>query len=118
MFIDFKKLIKSFKIAFFGLGYAIKKENTIRVGVIIAIAMMFIAFYFPLSAVERSIIILSIVVVMGTELLNTRIERILDIIDEEYNEKIKIIKDVSAGTTLLCVIGTGIIGVLILLSHI
>ena len=118
MFINLKKLGRSFKIGFSGLTYAIKSEDTVRAGVIVSIAMLFIAFYFPLTAVERSIIILSIIFVMGAELINTQIEKILDVVDKDYNHKIKIIKDISAGAVLLSIIGTGVIGVLIFLSNI
>ena len=118
MFINLKKLGRSFKIGFSGLIYAFKNENTIKVGVIVSIIMLFVTFYFPLTAVERSIIILSIIFVMGAELINTQIEKILDVVDEDYNHKIKIIKDISAGAVLLSIIGTGVIGVLILLSNI
>jgi len=118
MFINLKKLGRSFKIGFSGLTYAIKGEDTVRAGVIVSIVMLLVAFYFPLTAVERSIIILSIIFVMGAELINTQIEKILDVIDEDYNYKIKIIKDISAGAVLLSIIGTGVIGVLILLSNI
>jgi len=115
--IDFKRLFKSFIRAFSGLGYAIKNENTIRTGVIISIIVLFFSFYCPLNSIERSIVILCIVIVMGAEFINTQIERINDLLDDTYNYKIKIIKDISAGGVLLCILGAGIIGFLIFWPH-
>ena len=47
-------------------------------------------------------------------MINTCIERICDLIDESQNEKIKYIKDLSAGSVLLASIYSIVIGCMVL----
>ena len=118
MIINFKKLIKSFKVAFIGLWIGVREENTIRIGVIIAVFVIFFAFLFPLTNQERSIIFLCVFLVMSIELMNTQVERVTNLIDKNHNEEIKKIKDLAAGAVLMAIIGTAIVGVFIFTPHI
>ena len=115
---DIKNLIRSFRVAFRGLFFAAKHEITFRTGLVISLVVIFFTFYFPLSSLERAIIFLSIIGVLGMELMNTQVERTTDLIDKNYNYKIKIIKDLAAGAVLLMVIGSAIIGYLIFVPYI
>ncbi len=108
-FFIFRKLGRSFKIAFSGLFFASKHEVTFRTGLFISLFVIFFVFYFPLSYVEKSIIFLCIFGVLGMELMNTQIEKMADLIDENINPRIKVIKDLSAGAVLLMVINSAII---------
>jgi diacylglycerol kinase len=51
--------------------------------------------------------------VMGFEALNTSIEKLCDFVEPNKNEKIKLIKDISAAAVLIVSIFSGIIGVII-----
>ncbi len=55
---------------------------------------------------------------MGTEGLNTAIEKVADYIQPEFDKKIGIIKDVSAGAVMLVSIAATIIGFIIYLPKI
>lgn len=101
--IPIKRLVKSFKVAFLGLWVAIKEEPTFRTGVLISIPVSFAMFYYPLTSVERAIISISMFVVLGMEIMNTQVERTTDIIDLNYNLKIRKIKDLAAGAVLLMI---------------
>jgi len=113
---NFKKLLNSLRIALFGLRTAFK-EQTFRMMVAIATLTIFLAFYFKIIFIEKIIIILLIVLVLALELINTQIEKILNILSPNYDPKIKIIKDISAGAVLLACIGALIIGILIFLPY-
>ncbi|MCX6722618.1 MAG: diacylglycerol kinase [Candidatus Staskawiczbacteria bacterium] len=60
----------------------------------------------------------TILVVLSLELINSQIEKFLDIIQPEHHPRVKIIKDFSAGAVLISVIGSIIIGFLIFWPHI
>ena len=115
--INFKKLVKSFQVAFSGLRAAMKKENTFRTGVFIAIIVSFFTLYFPLSSLERAIIFLTICSVLGLELMNTQVERTTNLIDPNHNPSIRLIKDLAAGAVLLVIIGAAIVACLIFLPY-
>jgi len=116
--LNFRKLNTSIKTAIIGLRAVIKEEQTFKIQTAVAILVIFFMFYFPLSALERTILILSIVLVLGLELINSQIERILDFLEPEYNHKIRKIKDLSASAVLVVVIGSIFVGFLIFLPYV
>ncbi len=118
MIIDLKKLGKSFKVAFSGLNIALRQENTVRIGVCISIVVVFLMFCFPLSSIERAMIVLCIFLVMSIELMNTQVERVTNLIDLNHNPKIRMIKDLAAAAVLMSIIGAGIVACFIFLPYI
>lgn len=114
--LDFKKLSNSFRAAFQGLRLVIS-EQTFQVMVLIALATIFLMIYFEVAFVEKLIIIFLIAVVLALELINTQIEKVLNILKPDYDQKVKIIKDISAGAVLLFCLGAIIIGILIFLPY-
>lgn len=104
---------KSFKTAVFGLKSAFKEEKNFRVQFTIAIIVVFFILFFRLNSVEASIIFLTILVVLSLELINSQIEKFLDIIQPDHHPRVKIIKDFTAGAVLLSVLGSIVIGLLI-----
>jgi len=117
MIINLKKLAKSFKVAFSGLKIAIREENTVRIGILISIVMIFLMLYFPLSSIERAMVIFCIFLVMSIELMNTQVERVTDLIDSNRNPKIRMIKDLAAAAVLMSIIGAGIVAGFIFLPY-
>lgn len=118
MIIDLKKLVKSFQVAFSGLIIAIKEENTFRIGVPIGFVVAFFMFYFPLLPSERAIVTFCIFLVLSIELMNTQVERVTNLIDPNYNEKIKAIKDLAAGAVLISVLGAFAVACFVFLPYI
>lgn len=109
---------RSLQVAVFGLKSAFKEERNFRIQFIIAIAVIVTAIYFNLSIIEFSIIILTILVVLSLELVNSQIEKFLDIIQPEHHPRVKIIKDFTAGAVLISAVGSIIIGIMIFLPRI
>ncbi|MCX6738003.1 MAG: diacylglycerol kinase [Candidatus Parcubacteria bacterium] len=118
MIFNFRKLIKSFKVAFTGLWIGVKEENTIRIGVVIAFFVILFMFFFPLTHQERAIIVLCVFLVLSIELMNTQVERVTNLIDKNHNEEIKKIKDLAAGAVLMAIIGTAIVGIFIFTPYV
>ncbi len=110
--------IKSVGFALRGALLLIRTESSIKVQVFIAIVMTAAGFYFDISNTEWIVQILTIALIMGTEGLNTAIEKVADYIQPEFDKKIGIIKDVSAGAVMLVSIAATIIGFIIYLPKI
>lgn len=81
--------------------------------VLFAFLAIFLMFYFPLSPFERVVIWLAIFLVMIFELLNTLVEKIMDYICVKHDEKVCLIKDISAGLVFLACLAAAGIGFLI-----
>ena len=113
-----QNFLNRLKIAFFGLVSALKEENNFRIQFLIAIAVIFFMIVLGLNFIEQSVLILMILVVLSLELINSQIEKFLDLIQPEHHPRVKIIKDFSAGAVLLSAIGSIIIGFLIFWPYI
>ncbi|MFA5349008.1 MAG: diacylglycerol kinase [Candidatus Paceibacterota bacterium] len=114
---SFSKLKQSIKIALLGIKDAFKKEQTFRFELIYGIVTIILSFLFSLNAIEFSIILICIGVTLGFELLNSQIEKTVDILKPEFNQQARTIKDMSAAAVLIVVIVSIIVGILIFLPH-
>ncbi len=108
-----KKLMDSFKYAFQGIQYSFHTQRNIRIHFFIAIIVLIMGTYFRLSDIEWALILLTISVVVAGEMVNTAIEKTIDLVTEEYKILAKTAKDVAAGAVLISSIMSLIIGVLI-----
>ncbi len=109
---------ESFLGALRGLEAVIKKERNAKVIFLIGIIVIIAGVYFNLSADEFAILIIVTSGVFVCEVFNTLVENILDIINPRYDNKIKILKDISSSAVLLSSIGAVAIGILIFLPKI
>lgn len=97
------KEIQSFRAAFMGFKELLQEKH-FKVHLIVSIIVLIIGLYTHLSSDEWLWIILSIFLVFITEGFNTVIEKIADYIQPEKDEKIRIIKDISAAVVLMAAI--------------
>ena len=110
-----KALIKSFQHAFCGILTSFVIGRNIKVHYIAALAG---GLYFGISKVEFLIILLVSTQVICLEMVNTAIERTVDLVTVEYHLYAKIAKDIAAGAVLVAAIFATIIGGIIFLPYI
>ena len=65
----------------------------------------------------RIILGMAIGLVIGAEVFNTCIEKLCDLHSTEYDHRIEVIKDMSAGGVLIAALTALVIAVMILLEH-
>jgi diacylglycerol kinase (ATP) len=92
--------IKSFGFAFRGIFTFFKYEHNARIHLFATISVMLLGFYFSISRTEWMFVFSAIGFVVISEMFNTAIEKFADRLTLEYDESIKIIKDVAAGAVL------------------
>ncbi len=109
----FKNRIRSVGFALKGALLLLRTEASIKVQFFIGIVMTAAGFFFEISLTEWCIQILTIAVIMGTEGLNTAVEKVSDYIQPEFDTKIGFIKDISAGAVMIVSIAATIIGLVI-----
>ena len=109
-----KKMKKSIGYASKGLNHTYRTQQNIWIHSTIAIFVFIAALFLGLSHVELAIIVITILLVLLLETINTVIETIIDLASPEFTELGKIAKDVSAGSVLLAAIGSVVVGILIL----
>ncbi len=115
--VDIRKQANSFKNSFHGLKIAFFEEQSFKIQAITALVVVILMFSFPLHHIERAIVVLAIIFVLGLELLNSQIERMLDMAQFDHNPKIKDIKDLSTSAVLIAAVGALIIGLFIFIPY-
>lgn len=110
--------LESLNCAIEGILWATKSERHIRYHFVAALAVIFLALFFKVSAFEFFLLALAAVMVIFAEMMNTAIETIVDLVTEDYHELAKRAKDVAAGAVLVTSVGAIILGYLVLSGHI
>ena len=113
-----KSRIVSFKFAFQGLRSLIKNEHNSRIHAVAAISVILLGFFLRISFSEWCFLTIIIGFVFITELLNSSIESLADIICHEKNEQIRKAKDYAAASVLISAISAIITGGLIFIPKI
>ena len=111
------KFSKSFATAFQGIVYVVRVERNARFHLIIAIITLLIAVLLGVSNAELAAIFFAIIMVFIAEVINTAIEKILDIVEPKHSEDVRIIKDIAAGAVLVAAIGAAAIGLAIFVPY-
>lgn len=107
--------LNSFKFAFEGVIFASKSERNFRFHLLAAIAVILAGMFSHLSTVEWIILILCISGMLSLELVNSALERIVDLASPEIHVLAKLAKDMSAAAVLVFACASAIIGILIFL---
>lgn len=108
-----KRLIRSFGFAFKGIQYATASQLNFRIHLVASIVAIGLGFALQISVGEWQWIMLSITLVLVTELLNTAIETLTDLVSPTYNIKAGHVKDVSAGAVVVAAVFAFITGLII-----
>lgn len=111
--IDFKILWSSIGYAVEGLRYAFVHDQNLRIHFVVAVLVIFASLFFRVSAFEMGILGVMILLVISAEMINSAIEKMVDLIVTEHRREAKIAKDVAAGMVLLTSIGSVIVGILV-----
>ncbi len=104
-----KKRINGLIIAISGMFFLLKNEDSIKVQSLFFLLFIFLGYYFEITKNEWIIHIILIGFILTAEALNTVAEKICDFINPKYDDRIKLIKDISAGAVSFAVISSLIV---------
>ncbi|HUD44618.1 MAG TPA: diacylglycerol kinase family protein [Patescibacteria group bacterium] len=116
--IDLPRFKHSFGYAMEGIIFAFKRDQNIRIHFFVALLVIFFSLVLDVNPFEMGILGIMILFVIVTEMINTVIENMVDLITKEHHEEAKRAKDVASGMVLLTASGSIIVGILIFLPHI
>ena len=111
-----RKFFKSFRYAVQGILTATKEQN-LRFHILSAVIVVLAGFLTGLSITEWVILTIVIALVIGAELFNSAIERVVDLASPEIHPLAKQAKDMAAGAVLVFAVASVIIGLLIFLPR-
>ncbi|MFA5129717.1 MAG: diacylglycerol kinase [Patescibacteria group bacterium] len=110
----FMSLGKSFRAAVRGFVHTFAHERTFQVMVAMALGVLIVASLLPLGAGEKGILLLVTGLVLVLELVNTMVERLVDLLKPRLSSYVQDVKDVMAaavfvGSLFACIIGVTIL---------
>lgn len=107
------RYIKSFLHALNGLKYAIINEHNMIIIILAIIVTTIAGLYYNIDKYEWLFVIFVFGAVMATEMINTAIEAVVDLITLKFHPLAKIAKDtVSSATLIFCIVA--LIGAIII----
>lgn len=113
-----KKILKqhhiSFQNAFAGVWWALTTQPNFRIHIFLSLLALGLSWILDISPVEWAVILFAIVLGLGSEMINTALEAMTDLITTEWRKEAKIAKDVAAGMMLMVAFGALMVGLVIL----
>jgi len=98
------RLFRAFNYSMSGLKTTFKHETAFRQELVLCIAFIPLAFYVGKSAAQIALLILSILLILIIELINSSIEAIVDRISKEPHELSGRAKDMGSAAVLIAMI--------------
>lgn len=108
-----KRFLRSLFCAGRGIYLAWKYEQSFRIQVIVGILVIGLILFFQVKTWEAIILLLLVFLVLTLEILNSVLERILDVLKPRLHPYVEEAKDLMAASVLLVAIVSLIVGLLI-----
>ncbi len=114
---EIRRISKSFQHAFRGFKYSIYYERNFQIELVVAIAVIALILIFKVKNWEAIVLILMIMWVLTLELINTVVERVVDIIRPSIHPYARLIKDIMAAVVLISSVVAVVVGLIVLLPY-
>jgi diacylglycerol kinase len=107
------RLKKSLSDAIRGIVNVFQIEQNFRIQVLVAVFVVALMLVLRVSKAEMIVLLLLIVAVLTLELLNSALERFVDLLKPRLHLQVGAVKDIMAAMVLLVSLGALVIGLLI-----
>lgn len=97
-----RQILLAFRYSLQGLGAALRHEASFRLEAQLAVVLIPLGIYFGDGAVERVLLVGSVLFVLVAELLNGSIEAVVDKTTPEFHELAGRAKDMGSAAVFLC----------------
>ena len=111
-----RRLLNAFGYSLAGFRAAYTHEDAFRQEVWLAVVLIPLALWLPVSVLGKALMIASVLLVIIVELLNSAIEATVDRISLESHDLAKRAKDIGSATVLVSLVNVGVVWGLVLLG--
>lgn len=115
--IKFRAFLRSIRYASRGLCYVYRQEQNFRIQLFAAVLVLLLIPIVGVSAEQAVILVLVVVLVLVLEVLNTALEKFVDLLKPRLHYLVEVIKDLMAAAVFLMSLVAVIIGLLIFVPH-
>lgn len=113
-----RSLVSSFGYAFSGICFAVVLQRNMKLHLAVAVCVVGVGIWVELDALRWAILCLTIASVLILEVLNTAMERFVDLVSPEHRPSARRIKDLAAGAVLIAAICAVAVGLILFLPAI
>ena len=107
-------LLQSFNYAFQGVVSAVRYQRNMRVHLVLALAVLMASIFLNLSRLQLVMIFTAVAFVFITELINSAIEAVVDMVTDQFDPRAKVAKDMAAGAVLVAAVNALVVAYLVL----
>ena len=109
--------LQSFGNAIRGIQHSLKTQRNMRIHGIAALAVVIAGFYFHVSMTDWCLLAITTGLVLVSEIINTALETLVDLVSPDYHPKAGLVKDMAAGAVLVSAIISVIVAMIIFLPR-
>jgi diacylglycerol kinase (ATP) len=113
-FYSLNRLVRATRYALSGLASVFKSEPAFKLEVVIFLVLAPAALFSDHTALEKTVMVGSLFLVLLAELINTAIETVIDRISPEIHPLSRRAKDIGAAVVLLSLINAAVLWALVL----
>lgn len=108
-----KRFCHSLRDAYDGVRYAFEHEQNFRLQLVVALIVLSLATILPLKVSEQLLVVVMVFMVLVMELLNTAIEKFVDLLKPRLHFYAKTIKDIMAAAVFITAFAALVVGIII-----
>jgi len=108
-----QRIANSFSDAFIGIATALRDEKNMRIHFATLMALFGASLYFRLDNTEWALVLLAAGMVITSEMLNSAIERVVDLAEPNFHPLAALSKQLAAGGVLVAAFTAVAIGALV-----
>ncbi|HET8874323.1 MAG TPA: diacylglycerol kinase [Gaiellaceae bacterium] len=111
-------VLQSFNFAFEGIIHVLRTQRNMRIHFAIAVGVLIAALAVGVGRLELIALLISISLVLITEMLNTALEAGIDVATTSFDPLAKLAKDIAAGAVLIATVNAVAVGYLVFVERI
>ncbi len=106
-------LLQSFRCAFEGIAGSVRQERNMKIHLTMSLLVIILGLVLSIDQTEWMFIALAIGGVLSAELMNSAVEKAVDLYTRDFHPLAKMAKDMAAGAVLVISVAALVIGLLI-----
>lgn len=107
------RLLRSVRCALCGLMCTVKQERNFRIHLVATVAVAVFSALYGVTRGQAVLLTLTCALVLCAELINTAVERTVDLLSPERSELARIAKDASAAAVFVCSVASVVVAVIL-----
>lgn len=112
-----RKFIESTNNAIEGIIHTAKTQRHLRYHLYAAASVLIITYILGIDRTDFLIISIAVILVLLSEIMNTAVEYVVDLLSPGYSEQARIAKDISAGAVFITAFGAVVVGYIIFFPY-